>query len=142
MGLDMPAPHIYGGGMSTSAQTQQMQAVEQAQAAEIRAIMARKNITGLYLAERLGVEQSWFSRRYRGKVAWTGAEIQIVMDILDDDITKVYAAGAAALAQLRKTNLCLSDSARIGDDHLTGWAARGLELAQKLYPSVLGVNAA
>lgn len=127
--------------MTTSAQTP-LQAIEQAQAAEIRAIMARKNINGTDVAARMGVEQSWFSRRYRGKVAWTGAEIQMVMDIVDDDITKVYAAGAAALAQLRKTNGDLSDSAMIGADRLTGWAARGYELSQRLFADRIGVNAA
>lgn len=128
--------------MPTSAQTQQMKAVEQAQAAEIRAIMARKNINGTDVARKLGVEQSWFSRRYSGRVAFTAAEVQLVMDILDEDVTKVYAAGAAALAALRKTNPCLSDSASLGYDDLTGWARRGYELAQKLHPGVIGVNAA
>lgn len=143
----MPPGHIYSQRMTTSAETAPMRAVNEAIAGEVRAIMARKDIRGTDVARAMGVEQSYFSRRHSGKTPWSAAELKLVMDILDEDIVKVYAAGAAALESIRPTNPCLSDSAQLGSGHLSGWAARGLELARRLYPHLIytvdsGVNAA
>lgn len=111
-----------------------MRAMRLAIAGEVRAIMARKGISGTDVARQLGVEQSWFSRRYSGKTAWSAAELKLVMDAVDDDITKVYAAGALALEQSsRPTNLCLSEEDRIGSKGINGWARKGLELGERLF---------
>lgn len=110
-----------------------MRIMREAMAGEVRAIMARKSISGTEVARQIGVEQTWFSRRYKGKIAWSAPELKLVMDAINEDVTNVYAAGALALEQHRHTNPCLSDSASVGSENLNGWARRGAELGRRLF---------
>lgn len=123
--------------MPASADTEEMRIRNKAVAAEVRAIMARKQISGVEMAKRLGVEQTWFSRRASGRVPWTAGELHTLMDLLDEDITRVFAAGQAALHAARKTNPCLSESATVSDKALGRWARGGLEMGLQLYPSLM-----
>lgn len=120
--------------MPVTHETPEMKAVRLAIAGEVRASIARKRLSGSEIARQLGVEQTWFSRRYSGRVPWTAAELQLVMDIIDEDITRVFAAGQAARQVARKTNPCLSESATVGSEHLGEWARRGLEMGRRLFP--------
>jgi transcriptional regulator with XRE-family HTH domain len=122
--------------MSANSTTPEISVRERAIAAEVRAIMARRQVSGSELAREMGVDQTWLSRRTTGKVAFTAGELQQLMDILDEDIIRVFAAGAASLAAERKTNPCLSDRENVCSEHLGTWARRGLELGAKLYPGL------
>lgn len=112
-----------------------------AMAAEIRAVAARKSITQAMVIARIGkesgvkIEQSYFSRRWRGTLAWSAAEMKIVSDILDEDVMRVYAAGVLAVEERRKTNPCLSDSDTIGSESIGIWARRGYQMGLRLFAS-------
>lgn len=47
-------------------------------AAEVRAQMARRRITQQMLADELGREQTWVSRRVSGKVAFTVDDLAVI----------------------------------------------------------------
>lgn len=113
-----------------------MKAAREAITAEVRASIARDGRSHTELREAMGVSQTWFSRRYTGAVPWSTEEALALFNILDDDITRVLAAGTLAMAEVeqeeRKTNLCLSDSATIGSARITTqgfWAQRGIARA-------------
>lgn len=52
-------------------------------AAEVRAMMARREVAGKSLAARLGVSPMYVSRRMRGDVPWNVAELAEVARLLD-----------------------------------------------------------
>ncbi|MDQ1625756.1 MAG: hypothetical protein QOJ49_1254 [Actinomycetota bacterium] len=68
----------------------------------VRVAMARKNISGRVLADRVGIKQSAFSRRMHGDIAFTVEELaQIaaglgctVVDLIED-VEPAVIAGAA-----------------------------------------------
>ena len=108
-------------------------------AAEVRAMMAKKRVTSTDMATMLGVKKGWFSRRYTGDTPWSAGELHTVMDLLNEDITRCFAAGQAALEAARKTNGCLSDSGKsTAKRFLFGadWRMRGLELGERLNPEL------
>lgn len=109
-----------------------MSPVDLAIAAEVRASIARKGLSQKAIYERFGWKQAYFNRRYQGRVPWSSSDLLRVMNIVDEDITRVYAAGAAALEQEQhKTNLCLSHSDLVVSER-GFWARRGYELATAL----------
>jgi hypothetical protein len=47
----------------------------EAVAAEVRAMAARRRVTGKQIGLFLGHDEMWASRRMRGHTAWTGADL-------------------------------------------------------------------
>jgi len=107
----MRPAHIYASDMSSKFVSPGMHAAQDAIAAEVRALIARKGIAHRTIYERLDLPeqsaQAWFSRRIRGITPWSAEELVWLCDVIDADVSRVYRAGLSAL---RKTNLCLSVS--------------------------------
>lgn len=138
-------PTLYAQRMSTPTE-QDMGPVERAIAGEVRACIARAKLSQKQIYEQLGWSQSYFNRRYNGHTPWSSGELLKVMNAIDEDITRVYAAGALALAaeakknkrKARKTYPCLSDSELAVGESLRGrWSARGLAMGSKLFPHLV-----
>jgi predicted transcriptional regulator len=116
--------------MSKRNRSQVVVAGDNAIAAEIRVIFARRNIRQEDIWPQLGVSQSWLSRRLSGEVPMTTAELTRIMNVIDEDITRVIAAGTAAMIEAATaTNPCLSYSEYGSAQRISGWARRGYELA-------------
>lgn len=67
-------------------------------AAEVRAEMARKNITALELSQLTGIPQTTLARRLRGFVPFDVAELAAVATVLEvdtPDLMRRASAGAA-----------------------------------------------
>lgn len=47
-------------------------------AAEVRAMLARREINGRDIARALGVSPMYVSRRYRGQIPWDAAELAVI----------------------------------------------------------------
>lgn len=70
--------------MSTSAHAPvQVQPLRVQVAEEVRVAMARRRISGVALANRLGKAQPWISRRLRGDVAFDLDDLEAVASALD-----------------------------------------------------------
>lgn len=127
--LAMRAAPIYAVRMTTKSDTPEMRIMQAAIADEVRALIARRRISGSDIARRMNVEQTWLSRRITGQVPWSVPELMLVLGIMNEDIAKVLAAGQVALDEARKTNPCLSCSATLGGESLADWSQLGLDLA-------------
>lgn len=53
----------------------------------LRAEMARKNITGQELAERIGITNGTFSQKFNGKSDFTLKEAKAIKEALGTDLT-------------------------------------------------------
>lgn len=69
-----------------------MQTHAQAVAANVRAEMARRQVTQATLAAALGVTQQAVSRRLRGDVDFTVSELQAVADVLEVPVADLIPA--------------------------------------------------
>lgn len=59
-------------------------------AAEVRAVLARKQMSQRQLATALGVTQPVIWRRMRGEVPFTGEELQRIASVLDVSISSFF----------------------------------------------------
>lgn len=125
--------------MSSKATTPEMQVIQDAIADEARASLNRNRrklgLSDSEIAIKMGVGQSWLSKRVNGLVPWSAAELKSFLDIIDEDITVVMAAGALAQQEYRKTNPCLSHSETVCSEGLGTWARRGYEMAVNIFPT-------
>lgn len=53
----------------------------------LRAEMARKNITGYELAEKIGITNGTFSQKFNGKNEFTLKEVKAIKEALDTDLS-------------------------------------------------------
>jgi transcriptional regulator with XRE-family HTH domain len=60
--------------------------------ANVKAEMARRDVTQQQLAERIGMAQQSLSRRLRGETRFSIDELQLIADVLDVAITDLLSA--------------------------------------------------
>lgn len=65
--------------------------LREAVAAEIRAHMGRRNIKPARLAEALGRNPMWLSRRLNGHVPWTVDDLEVISNEFNMDIIELLA---------------------------------------------------
>jgi hypothetical protein len=108
--------------------------IEAGQRAITRAVRMDVSASGLRhkaIYELMGKEQTWFSRRWSGRVPWDAAELDLLYNIIGEDIQRCLAAATLAMEEARKMNRCSScDGA---EWRMTAWARRGYELARRLF---------
>lgn len=68
---------------------------------EIKVWMARRRINQSELAAKLGVQQSWVSKRLAGKVALTVGDLAAVADVLDVPASEFFRPVALDKARTR-----------------------------------------
>jgi hypothetical protein len=111
--------------------------IEAGQRAITRTVRADIGASGLKhkaIYERMGVDQTWFSRRYSGRVPWDAAELADVYNVIGEDIQRCIAAATLAMEQERRKMFpCLSDGDYFDAARVTPWARRGYELARRLF---------
>lgn len=118
---------IYAPRMSERADIPGMAEAQQAIAAELRARLARKRLSDTEMARRLGVGQSWFTRRKNGDTPLSAQELWLVCNVMDENMAEVVAAAWGT------TNPCLSLSLELCAEQMTEWARRGFEYAASRY---------
>lgn len=64
--------------------------------AEVRSVMARKQISGAQLATRVERSNSYISKRLRADAAFTANDIEAICKALDEDLLSVLAAAVRA----------------------------------------------
>lgn len=69
-------------------------------AAEVRAVLARKQIRQRGLGEALGLNQPATSRRLSGSLEWTVTEIQAVAKFLDVPVASLFGETPASLEEV------------------------------------------
>jgi len=67
-------------------------------AGEVRAVMARRNVTQRDIADLLGLSQPSISERLRGQVPWTVEELVAVADHLDTSVAALLTSAQAVAA--------------------------------------------
>lgn len=67
-----------------------MSPLHQAIAAEVRAYLARRQLTGVATARRLGWTQNYMSRRLSGTAPFSLDDLQAVADLLEVPVTAFF----------------------------------------------------
>lgn len=64
--------------------------------AEVRAVMARKQVSGAQLARRVGRSNSYIAKRLRGDGQFTSNDIEDIAAALDEDLLAILHAAVRA----------------------------------------------
>jgi transcriptional regulator with XRE-family HTH domain len=76
--------------------TQEAGAFALAQAAEVRAVLGRKQMTMRELSDRAGLSTSYLSKRLRGDAPMTLNDLDAICKALDEDIMEFIASAVEA----------------------------------------------
>jgi len=63
---------------------------------EIRAAMARRMVSGVQLAHKAELSQSYLSKRLRNEVAFTANDVEKICEVLGEDLLSLLAAAVRA----------------------------------------------